>query len=41
MEGNLDKRYQTLVILWFALLMSIGMRIQLQAASYKSRNITG
>jgi len=25
MEGNLDKRYQTLVILWFALLMSIGM----------------
>lgn len=25
MEGNLDKRYQTLVVLWFALLMSIGM----------------
>ena len=25
MENNLDKRYQTLVILWFALLMSIGM----------------
>ena len=25
MEGNLDKRYQTLVILWFGLLMSIGM----------------
>ena len=25
MESNLDKRYQTLVVLWFALLMSIGM----------------
>src|SRR5688572_24183064 len=25
METNLDKRYQTLVVLWFALLMSIGM----------------
>ena len=25
MENNLDKRYQTLVVLWFALLMSIGM----------------
>jgi NADH:ubiquinone oxidoreductase subunit 2 (subunit N) len=25
MESNLDKRYQTLVTLWFALLMSIGM----------------
>jgi NADH:ubiquinone oxidoreductase subunit 2 (subunit N) len=25
MENNLDKRYQTLLILWFALLMSIGM----------------
>jgi NADH:ubiquinone oxidoreductase subunit 2 (subunit N) len=25
MEKNLDKRYQTLVILWFALLMSIGV----------------
>jgi NADH:ubiquinone oxidoreductase subunit 2 (subunit N) len=25
MENNLDKRYQTLVILWFALLMSIGV----------------
>ena len=25
MEDNLDKRYQTLVVLWFALLMSIGM----------------
>jgi hypothetical protein len=25
MELNLDKRYQTLVVLWFALLMSIGM----------------
>ena len=24
-ESNLDKRYQTLVVLWFALLMSIGM----------------
>ena len=23
MENNLDKRYQTLVVLWFALLMSI------------------
>jgi NADH:ubiquinone oxidoreductase subunit 2 (subunit N) len=25
MESNLDKRYQTLIVLWFALLMSIGM----------------
>jgi NADH:ubiquinone oxidoreductase subunit 2 (subunit N) len=25
MENNLDKRYQTLVTLWFALLMSIGV----------------
>jgi NADH:ubiquinone oxidoreductase subunit 2 (subunit N) len=25
MENNLDKRYQTLVVLWFALLMSIVM----------------
>lgn len=25
MESNLDKRYQTLVVLWFALLMSIVM----------------
>ena len=25
MDNNLDKRYQTLVVLWFALLMSIGM----------------
>ena len=25
MENNLDKRYQTLVVLWFALLMSIGV----------------
>ena len=25
MESNLDKRYQTLVVLWFALLMSVGM----------------
>ena len=25
MENNLDKRYQTLVVLWFALLMSVGM----------------
>ena len=25
MESNLDKRYQTLVVLWSALLMSIGM----------------
>jgi NADH:ubiquinone oxidoreductase subunit 2 (subunit N) len=25
MESNLDKRYQTLVVLWFALLMSLGM----------------
>jgi NADH:ubiquinone oxidoreductase subunit 2 (subunit N) len=25
MESNLNKRYQTLVTLWFALLMSIGM----------------
>jgi hypothetical protein len=25
MESNLDQRYQTLVTLWFALLMSIGM----------------
>jgi len=25
MGSNLDKRYQTLVVLWFALLMSIGM----------------
>jgi len=25
MENNLDKRYQTLVVLWSALLMSIGM----------------
>ena len=25
MEDNLDKRYQTLVVLWFALLMSIGV----------------
>lgn len=24
-ENNLDKRYQTLVVLWFALLLSIGM----------------
>ena len=24
MESNFDKRYQTLVVLWFALLMSIG-----------------
>ena len=25
MENNLNARYQTLLILWFALLMSIGM----------------
>ncbi|MGI8836285.1 MAG: hypothetical protein ACR2H4_06565 [Pyrinomonadaceae bacterium] len=25
METDLDKRYQTLVVLWFALLMSVGM----------------
>ena len=25
MDNNLDKRYQTLVILWFALLLSIGV----------------
>src|ERR1700741_1365157 len=25
MEANLDKRYQTLVVLWFALLMSVVM----------------
>jgi hypothetical protein len=25
MESNLDKRYQTLIVLWFALLLSIGM----------------
>jgi NADH:ubiquinone oxidoreductase subunit 2 (subunit N) len=25
MESNLDKRYQTLLILWFALFMSVGM----------------
>jgi NADH:ubiquinone oxidoreductase subunit 2 (subunit N) len=25
MENNLDKRYQTLVVIWFAQLMSIGM----------------
>ena len=25
MESNLDKRYQTLVVLWFALLMNIGV----------------
>ena len=25
MESNLDKRYQTLVVLWLALLMSVGM----------------
>ncbi len=25
MENNLDKQYQTLVVLWFALLLSVGM----------------
>jgi NADH:ubiquinone oxidoreductase subunit 2 (subunit N) len=25
LEHNLDKRYQTLVVLWFALLLSVGM----------------
>jgi len=25
LENNLDKRYQTLVVLWFALLLSVGM----------------
>lgn len=24
-ESNLDKRYQTLIVLWFALLMSVGL----------------
>jgi len=25
MNTNLDKRYQTLIVLWFALLMSVGL----------------
>jgi NADH:ubiquinone oxidoreductase subunit 2 (subunit N) len=25
LENNLDKRYQTLIVLWFALLLSVGM----------------
>jgi len=46
MDDNLDKRYQTLLILWFALLMSIGIYFLFTlfvppALSKQPRNPTG